>query len=97
MLRFHLATCLAVIFCLGFNGSSTFAQEPKTVLSDDFLTMPGDDLPALKEYVARLFDYKPRTKAEFEKWQLVWKTVYLARLDAVEKLLKTATDPDDIA
>ena len=97
MERFHLvalAVCL-VVTCGGLNVS--FAQEPKTILSDDFLTRPGDDLPALKEYIARLVDYNPRTMEEYEKWvRGARESHYSALLEASDKLLGIATEPADI-
>jgi thiol-disulfide isomerase/thioredoxin len=97
MRRFHLAVFLAVFCCPGLNAPSILADKPKTILSDDFLTMPGDDLPALKEYVARLFSYEPQSMEEYEKWVRVRETYYSSLLEASDKLLKIATEPTDVA
>ncbi|MCL2119742.1 MAG: TlpA family protein disulfide reductase [Planctomycetaceae bacterium] len=101
MQRCHLAALFAAIcwICPMLYSGPPFAvaQKPKTILSDDFLTMPGDDLPALKEYVARLMDCEPQTMDEYEKWVRVRETAYSSLRDASENLLKIAAEPAGIA
>jgi len=89
-----LVACL-VIICGSLHVS--FAQEPKTILSDDFLTLPGDDVSALKEYIARLVDYEPQSMEEYQKWIPLRGAYYASLLEASDKLLKIATEPAVIA
>jgi len=85
------------LLCLiGLTLSSSLADEPKTILSDDFLTMPGDDLPALREYVTRLTDYQLQSMEEYDQWLRNVETYYTSLRDASEKLMALSDDTNDI-
>jgi len=58
--------------------------------------MPGDDLPALREYVTRLTDYEPQSMEEFDQWFRNVETYYTSLRDASEKLMALSDDTNDI-
>ena len=88
--------CLLCLIGLVLRSPLSLADEPKTILSDDFLTMPGDDIPVMREYVTRLTDYQPQSMEEYDQWLRNVETYYTSLRNASEKLMALSDDTNDI-